>query len=131
VRQQACKTQIPPYGLTRRAPPIPTAAIRFVYSSSRKQCRRRDFTRAKVHQNGTRPVRIVVEQACEVSRRYLFPPLKIHNRTNKKQTHSKLSIPHTTVWWDNKRHAAYNNRNISFSRSFFRWWFVCLSLAVL
>jgi len=25
VRQQACKTQIPPYGLTRRAPLIPTA----------------------------------------------------------------------------------------------------------
>jgi len=24
------------------------------------------------------------------------------NRTKKTKTHSKLSIPHTTVWWDNK-----------------------------
>jgi len=23
--------------------------------------------------------------------------------TNKKITHSKLSIPHTTIWWDNNR----------------------------
>jgi len=39
-----------------------------------KQCRPRDCTRAKVRQNGRRPVRIVVKHACKISRPYLFPP---------------------------------------------------------
>jgi len=30
----------------------------------------------KVHQNGRRPVRIVVKHACKISRSYLFPPLR-------------------------------------------------------
>jgi len=31
---------------------------------------------AKLHQNGKNLPRIVLEQACDVSRRYHFPPLK-------------------------------------------------------
>ena len=119
--QQACKTQIPPYGLKQRshhqfrisdcdlyighwvtnkddAANLPRVSAFFV-----------PVTLTFDLQNGRRPAWIVGQHThAKFHAPIYFCRWEIHNRTKSKQqnkkenkkTHSKLSIPHTAVWRD-------------------------------
>ena len=126
MRKQACKTQIPPHGLTRRRHPqfpmstdprrrCPTIRTRRVTTGPTGPnyiCRRlRDSPRAKVHQEGRRKF-IKGEKTCpdsrqhpcKISRPCLFRPLRNpspyiqtkNTKNNKQKMHSKQSIPKQT-----------------------------------